>query len=659
MGLRYLFLICTILMLFGCSFMHIYDKARDDESQKLLEEVGALDLRSVVVEARANRSKVFESFITDAEKHNQVLRDTVLFNYASGKKPLGELRNDINKIANEIIINEEKDDKFLTYRYAYNKNSDLKREAAALSVLSLHDFVDFIRKSALDLAHDAGVIEQTFGVSGLECRVVPLDLLPVENPESIVDRLNELKPKVSETLVLPDKPIEGCEGGTEEKRPKDQITISNEKEFFHLAGLKRPQELVKLAPQKLKKNGSSSCEDPLREGFLQSLKDGNGLNIPKNENRVENAARFAKFYTTNYATKCADKRITVLKGLTVLQKAGLKHGLLDPKLFNICDSSLPQRIEIGASLQNSLIFDNCIARKIEDEQTDAQVAQQAFKAAEDSLKKATKKSDENSEKDKKTISDYLAMVTKSMNDLNKTSSMFGQELLREKEVTALELATNYLKNKTGEEIEGNEDDLPLELRQALAVAKGIPKLEAALDGVAKSRAPALVALEAEKAKASVLKEHATKRVVIRKSEREALRIFKDNAMEALLLLDLAAEKYACVTKKGLEKSTLSIVLADKELPYQDKEDVMTALISMANAGSLFASARDRMDYNLIALESDRSLLADEMKAVSHQDLIVIPARTLSAWYASGLKPDTVAQILVNAIGFSAIAIQLD
>lgn len=675
------------LTLTGCATTKIYNEGMNKTASTLKQEVDNLDLRAVVKEARENRQQFFNQFIEESDRQAAAKREEKFLAYIKddgGKYTFARLKIDIAKTEQAIFDVQQIDGAgsvppagLILVRQAYKKNDSLKIKAAGYSALGVRDLVSHIREGALDLSWHAGSIDQKFGISGLECRPIPIEFLANSDAGQLADELLVLTTEIAPTVLLADEPAKGCEKDVAAKKPE---MIDREKRFFTMAGLKRPQELVKLAPQQIKNGEEQVCEQPARKSHIDSLILGlmagaaptKGAKLseytrPVDERRTENAARVATAYF-RFAQQCAELRLQALGGLAVLQEAGLDTGLLNSAASTDCPSSPVEAINLGTAVRSAVLRDNCIAVEIATQRMVEQSAGQALKSAEGALKAAKKKSTSGETQDsdeEKTLAEYLAAVTEAVSKLKHSESVFGKKLLRDEEVTALELASSYLEGKEGDDAATKEQELSLQQRQLLAIAKGLPELEAALQAVETTKAPVTVELEAAKTKASLLSEHATRKVELRLSERQANKELMESTLEAASLLDRAAENYFNLTEgeykancSVVKDKNLAAIIDDKQLPYFCKEEAITAVISAINAQYLFESAFNRADWTLMALESHEMLLENEMIAAAHQDLIVVPARVLAGWHASGLKSDTIAQLIVNALGFGAIAVQL-
>ena len=675
------------LYLSGCATTKIYNEGMNKTASDLKDEIDKLDLRAVVNEARENRQRIFDQFIEESDRQAALKREEKFLAYAKddrGKYPFSRLKTDIAITEQEIFDGQQivgaesvSPTGLIQVRQTYKNNNSLKKKAAVNSALGVRDLISHIRERALDLSWHAGLIEQKFGISGLECRAIPIELLVDSDADQLENELTMLTTTITPTILLADKPAEGCEKDVATKKPE---TIDREKRFFALAGLKRPQELVKLAPQQINMGDGKVCEQPARKSSIDNLMLGlmsgaaptKGAELsehtrPDDERRTENAARVATAYF-RFAQQCAELRVHALGGLAVLQEAGMNMGLLKSSASTDCPSSPVDVIKLGTTLRSAVLRDNCIAMEIATQRTVAQSAAQALKSAEDSLKAAKKNSvsgEANDSDEEKTFTEHLATVTEAVSKLKHSESVFGKKLLRDEEVSLLELASSYLKGKEVEDAVSKEQALSLQQRKLLAIAKGLPELEAALQAVKKAKAPVTVELEAAKTKANLLSEHATRKVELLLSERQANKELMESTLEAVSLLDRAAENYFNLTE-GKYKAKCSVVkdknldeiIDDKQLPYFCKEEAIIAVVSAINAQYLFESAFNRADWTVIAIESHEQLLEDEMIAAAHQDLIVVPARVLVGWHASGFKSDTIAQLIVNALGFGAIAEKL-
>ncbi len=675
-------IVTVSLALSACSSFKIYEEAQNKAATDLLTDVNALDLRAVITEARVNRDNVFAKLIAEAERSATASREAKFLQYAKGERTLGELKNDIATTEYTIFDGAPPADpgaspaSLRSYRNTLQENQALKAKAATNHALSLRGFISHVREQALNLRAHAGHLEQHYGVSGLECQIFPLDLLPNSDPDELTQELETLTSVITHTVLEPDNPITDCEAGV---TSKPAAVTAKEQRFFALAGLKRPQVLVKLAPQKIKIDNKESCEEGPRSGQItlwsQQLSTASEqLEIPplENERRTESAARFAASYTA-YAKQCVDLRLGSLRGLEVLQEAGLNAQLLNSNSTIDCGASLGSHIDAATTLRSAIIRDNCISAELADEQLAAQKAALALKSAEAALKEAQKlnKDEQSNTSDtgsdnpeqQKNLAAYLASISGAMSDLSQTSSVFGLKLLSEEELTTLALITEYLNREENPDAEGKGKDLPLKYRRALAVAEGIPELQQAIEALKEASKPVTIELEAKKSTAALMSEYATRKAGLKLAERHINNELLTDTLEALSLLDLAAETYQQVTEEddrcgGIEQKTLAMIMNDKDLAYKCKERAISAVISALNAEKFFRNAVDRADYKLIANQSHQGLLEEEMIAAAHQDLIVVPAKVLAGWHASGFKPDNVAQLIVNALGFWAIANQL-
>jgi hypothetical protein len=246
------------------------------------------------------------------------------------------------------------------------------------------------------------------------------------------------------------------------------------------------------------------------------------------------------------------------------------------------------------------------------------------------------------------------------------------------------------------QVENNPD-----LAKAVLLVNGLASLSGDVAGlVAKAKAPSVSNLLIELQHQTVLMEHAKavetleeQRVHIRESkyaayleEADLLLAFRDAlcsltfhvvkkkhpAGEACDQFEVTQEKvgdtdavWVCRFSSG--DSVIDNDPADKKCPLFKPWNAFLKQPPSDNAGREFFKAlanytrlfpvrasQIEQDFNLIDLQHKQNLASREMALRAWNNLAAVPIDQLSAYYQAGLKPEVIADLIVKALGFTAI-----
>ena len=324
-------------------------------------------------------------------------------------------------------------------------------------------------------------------------------------------------------------------------------------------------------------------------------------------------------------------------------------------------------------------------RKQEVENLKIQVDQAivAHKAAAAAAKAAGKKGEE-FEKAIKEQADKLASALK-------TAATAAPEILSEKRLSSI---VTLLKAAAGEQTTVEDDP---ELATAVVLVRGLSSLSGDIAGlVASAKAPSVSNLLIELQHQTVLLEHAKalqaledRRIDILKAKFEAylkeaklILTFRDALCSFAYHSDTTPATQGhpgikCDTFKPPKVKPPEVGSTDCEIegkairncalskPWKDflnnppRDDAgrefYKALAAFTQLFPVRASQIEQ-DFNLIDLKHRENLAAREMALKAWNNLAAVPIDQLDAYYQSGLKPEAIADLIVKALGFTAITV---
>lgn len=236
----------------------------------------------------------------------------------------------------------------------------------------------------------------------------------------------------------------------------------------------------------------------------------------------------------------------------------------------------------------------------------------------------------------------------------------------------------------------SEDQAPSEnLAEAMLLVNGVTSLAGDISMlVARAEAPSISNLIIEMQHQIVLLEHAKARQSL-EQERVAVleakyRAYQAEASELLAFHDAicsfgvlnagsahpgpSCDAFTAAVDDRTATCSISTVPAarcDLSKPWKDHlsrptsgekgRELYKSLTSLLRLFPIRASQAEN-NFRLIDLEHRKNLAAREMGLKAWNNLVAVPIEQLDAYYASGLKPVEIADLLVKALGLTAIAI---
>jgi len=92
------------------------------------------------------------------------------------------------------------------------------------------------------------------------------------------------------------------------------------------------------------------------------------------------------------------------------------------------------------------------------------------------------------------------------------------------------------------------------------------------------------------------------------------------------------------------------------VPAEARAQLLRSLTAFSDSFTLGEASAEEADYRLIALDYDISLDRSEDAAKEWERLIAVPIDRLIAFYGSGIKPEALAALIIQAIGLGGIAV---
>ncbi len=130
-----------------------------------------------------------------------------------------------------------------------------------------------------------------------------------------------------------------------------------------------------------------------------------------------------------------------------------------------------------------------------------------------------------------------------------------------------------------------------------------------------------------------------------KKKREAIYIEYENLIYAKTSLDKILDGHF---KGNLGNNIPKII-------DQNKMDLGITLYYFSKSWTLGRIVQEDIDYKLIGLRHDRALDGSATALAQWNNLIAVPLSRIEAYHASGIKPNDIATILIQAGGFSSVA----
>lgn len=190
------------------------------------------------------------------------------------------------------------------------------------------------------------------------------------------------------------------------------------------------------------------------------------------------------------------------------------------------------------------------------------------------------------------------------------------------------------------------------VRPALTVAAALSSFEKAITTEKYPQVSSLL-LQSEHLRLEV---QALQRKVDRAEERVSLLQLKRSALIDEVVFLAQAQK-ALATSRGVCKRNQNLYDDYRAGGQNCKALIADALVGYSNSQTLGRARQELIDYQLLA-QRHESLLDESETALAQTDnLIRVPLAQLSKLYASGIKPEDLAN-LIQAFGFSAIAINV-
>lgn len=237
--------------------------------------------------------------------------------------------------------------------------------------------------------------------------------------------------------------------------------------------------------------------------------------------------------------------------------------------------------------------------------------------------------------------------------LERLPSMLGVKALSEDRLTRLDTVIAALKGDALDPEKYGQD-----LRQALGAVATIPTFaDRALDIVRRAQAPPLGSLILTKELQQV-RLAAAERQVARAEQRVALleqRVagYVDasrSMLEARYRLELAGRD----ARDALQDS--AVTTFSLRVSAEVRAQVFRSTTAFADASSIGGAASAEAEYRLVALEYDTALDRSEDAVKEWERLISVPVDRLIAFYGSGMKAETLAAIVTQAIGLALIGV---
>ena len=325
--------------------------------------------------------------------------------------------------------------------------------------------------------------------------------------------------------------------------------------------------------------------------------------------------------------------------------------------------------------------------KVKDTKTQVDDAAKAHKAAFADAKKAKKKGKEFREKIKE--------KAKELRDALKKADEVAPEVVSEQRLSAI---VTLLQVAAGGETKVEDDP---DLAKSVELVKGLSSLSGDIAQlVASAKAPSVRNLLIELQHQTVLLEHAKalralreRRIAMRKAKFEAylkearlILKFRDALCSFAYYEDTSDKTRGIPGTKcdsfeppakgatGAEASTCKIkikikikkftpcVLSQpwrkflKTPPQNDAgREFYKALAAYTQLFPVRASQIEK-DFNLIDLQHQENLANREMALWGWHNLASVPIEQLDAYFQSGLKPEAIADVIVKALGFTAITV---
>jgi hypothetical protein len=149
--------------------------------------------------------------------------------------------------------------------------------------------------------------------------------------------------------------------------------------------------------------------------------------------------------------------------------------------------------------------------------------------------------------------------------------------------------------------------------------------------------------------ASVLIEEANRSISRADARLQMLTRKQDSLLREVVFLNIAQRRAAEVTNAPPADKALSAWITG--LSPDKSRAAEEALVDYAISWSVGRVQEEEIDYGLIGLSHDTALDGTEIALMQWQNLIGIPLQQLVTYYGTGIKPETLAQVL-SAVGIA-------
>ena len=244
--------------------------------------------------------------------------------------------------------------------------------------------------------------------------------------------------------------------------------------------------------------------------------------------------------------------------------------------------------------------------------------------------------------------DNVRGAAKSLEDV---AALLGVKALSEDRLTQLDTVIGALQGGTLDPKTYGADT-----RRALSALSALPAFaDSALDLASQQQAPPLASLILAKELQQV-RLAAADRQAMRAEQRLSLLEQRMNGYRDEIMAILEARQRLALASGGAPGGlTSSAVEAfSTAVPANARVQLLRSVTAFADSFSLGGAAAADADYRLVALEYDKSLDRSEDAVKEWERLIAVPIDRLIAFYGSGIKAETVAAIMTQALGLGLI-----